>query len=117
MTPNSSNDNEINVWCDWLTDNGHEQLADEIRFEEVYLLDWDWENSFPLYGIYSVGSIAHNHTISVDAFGIGRRVGSGSGTRVGNGNGRNVNWRRIGVGVSPSPYGYIGGGDVGIGGS
>lgn len=34
MNPNSNSDAEINVWCDWLTDNGRQDLADEIRFEE-----------------------------------------------------------------------------------
>lgn len=33
MTPNSNNENEINVYCDWLTDNGCQNLADEIRFD------------------------------------------------------------------------------------
>lgn len=32
MTPNSNHDNDINIYCDWLTDNGY--LADEIRFDE-----------------------------------------------------------------------------------
>lgn len=34
MTPEDNSDASINVWCDWLTDNGQEQLANEIRFEE-----------------------------------------------------------------------------------
>lgn len=40
MTPNSNSDNEINVWCDWLTDNG--QNSDEIRFEEIQDYGFYW---------------------------------------------------------------------------
>lgn len=36
MTPNDNSDASINVWCDWLTDNGQEQFADETRFEQYF---------------------------------------------------------------------------------
>lgn len=35
MTPDTNHDNEINIYCDWLTDDGQEQLANDIRFEEM----------------------------------------------------------------------------------
>lgn len=34
MTPNSNHDNDINVWCDYLTDTNY-PFADEIREEEA----------------------------------------------------------------------------------
>lgn len=42
MTPNSNHDDEINIWCDWLTDNGQEDLANDIRFEEI-MSHWHYE--------------------------------------------------------------------------
>lgn len=52
MTPNSNNDNEINVYCDWLTDNGYQNLADEIRFE--YSTTNCWCNEFKCTRVGSI---------------------------------------------------------------
>lgn len=55
MTPNSNSENDINVWCDWLTDNGQEQLADEIRFEDIIQNLWYPDYCRIIYR-HSVGS-------------------------------------------------------------
>lgn len=40
MQPNTNSDAEINVYCDWLTDNGQDQLATDTRFDESLANTW-----------------------------------------------------------------------------
>lgn len=54
MIPNSNNDNEINVYCDWLTDNGQEHLADEIRFDQPEM-GWEFDNNSHFDSHFDVG--------------------------------------------------------------
>lgn len=41
MTPNTNHDDEINVYCDYLTDNNID--SDEIRFEDAQYNNWVYE--------------------------------------------------------------------------
>lgn len=79
MTPNSSSDNEINVYCDWLTDNGFD--SDEIRFENVEQNIWILEGNGAACGniIATSGQYVGGGGIGFSA-GIGDMVG---GIRIG----------------------------------
>lgn len=84
MTPNTSSDNEINIYCDWLTDNGHEHLANEIRFDELDTNNCWAINTYNQHTKVGTGNllrlivtISKNVGGSAKQFAFGSHVGSG----------------------------------------
>lgn len=86
MTPNSNNENEINVYCDWLTDNGYQNLADEIRFDSPNQDNFTNDSYFQYRSSYVGGNSALGFAVGQDHILFGQResfVGSIYGGKVG----------------------------------
>lgn len=89
MIPSSNSEAEINVWCDYLTDNDH-PFADEIRFEDYSVNGWTYECKLESIIIARNGHWVYDDKVGTDNYhenmvtrmsqtymlGKGRHVGS-----------------------------------------
>lgn len=103
MTPNTNHDNDINVWCDWLTDNGYN--SDEIRFEQPNE-NWSYEYQYFIgaIGVFSDHTFDYCARVGTINSGISQRVGCASiyGSKVGPASGGDN-----AVGVSSVGYDFV----------